>query len=178
LNVKRRARSTQTLSAFSLGGSPVYCAQCGAEYRAGFTECNTCLVPLVEGDAPEPLPDEQQFNPDTRLGSKGTRLVFLYLFQVFVIVVAVAFRGFALGPLPLIGALCGVLSAIGIFTRQRIGLYLVYAFLGILLLVSALNIVQNSQATGFETLVGQVVGGIFIPLAWFLYFYRRRNLFA
>jgi hypothetical protein len=156
----------------------VYCAQCGAEYREGLTECGTCLVPLVEGDAQGPLIDEQQWTPNTRLGSNGTRLIFLYLLQVFVIGVAVLFRGLELGALPFIGAICGIASGIGIFTRYKIALYFVYAFLAILLVVSVLNIAQNSQTTNFETLVGQVIGGVFIPSAWFFYFRRRRDLFA
>ena len=54
----------------------MYCAQCGAEYREGFTECNTCLIPLVESAARQPLPNDSQWSPTTRLGSKGTRLIF------------------------------------------------------------------------------------------------------
>ena len=156
----------------------MYCTKCGAEYREGFTECSTCLLPLIAGNAPEPLPDEQQWTATTRLGSKGTRLIFLYLLQVFLIGIAILFRGLELGALPFIGAICGIASGIGIFTRYKVALYLIYAFLAILLIVSVLNISQNSQVTGFETLVGQVVGGIFVPIAWFLYFRRRRNLFA
>jgi hypothetical protein len=31
----------------------VYCPQCQAEYRDGFTECSDCRVPLVAGTPPE-----------------------------------------------------------------------------------------------------------------------------
>jgi len=38
----------------------VYCPQCQVEYRAGFTECSDCHVPLLPGPPPaEPDP----FNP-------------------------------------------------------------------------------------------------------------------
>src|SRR5437763_5551244 len=75
----------------------MYCAQCGAEYREGFTECNTCLIPLVESAARQPLPNDSQWSPTTRLGSKGTRLIFLYLAQVFVIGIGVAAQWWQIG---------------------------------------------------------------------------------
>lgn len=34
----------------------MYCPQCRVEYRAGFTECSDCHVPLLAG-APEDTPD-------------------------------------------------------------------------------------------------------------------------
>jgi hypothetical protein len=157
----------------------VYCAQCRAEYRQGFTECSTCLVPLIEGDAPSPPSDEEQWTPMTGLGSKGTKLIFLYLVQVFVIGIAILFRGLQLGALPFIGAICGIASGVGILTRNRLGLHLVYAFLAILLVVSVVDFVLKLQVAGMDSaIVGKVVGGIFVPIAWFLYFRRRRNLFA
>jgi hypothetical protein len=30
----------------------MYCPQCGVEYRAGFTECSDCHVPLLAGTSP------------------------------------------------------------------------------------------------------------------------------
>ena len=30
----------------------MYCPQCRAEYRAGFTECADCQIPLLDGTAP------------------------------------------------------------------------------------------------------------------------------
>jgi hypothetical protein len=37
----------------------MYCPQCGAAYREGFTECTDCRVPLLSGEpgpeAPDPL---------------------------------------------------------------------------------------------------------------------------
>jgi hypothetical protein len=34
----------------------MYCPQCGAEYRPGFTRCADCEVPLVAGKPPAPPP--------------------------------------------------------------------------------------------------------------------------
>jgi len=34
----------------------VYCPQCRAEYRDGFTECSDCRVPLVAGSPPPKPP--------------------------------------------------------------------------------------------------------------------------
>lgn len=35
----------------------MYCPQCSAEYREGFTECADCKVPLLAGAAPSEPPD-------------------------------------------------------------------------------------------------------------------------
>ena len=42
----------------------MYCPQCRAEYRDGFTECSDCQVPLLAGAPPEP---HSGFNPDLDL---------------------------------------------------------------------------------------------------------------
>jgi hypothetical protein len=166
----------------------MYCAQCGAEYREGFTE-NACLIPLVEGAAREPLPNDSQWTPTTRLGSKGTRLIFLYLAQVFLIGIGIAVQWWQIGTprllggsfaaLRFMGAFCGVASGISILTRQKFASYLIYSFLGIYLIVSVFGILRTSQDVGIPgSVVGEVVGGIFLPVAWLVYFHRRRNLFG
>lgn len=40
------------------------CPNCGSEFRAGFTECNTCRIPLVES-LDEPEEDEPQVIEET-----------------------------------------------------------------------------------------------------------------
>jgi hypothetical protein len=40
----------------------VYCPQCFAEYREGFTECSDCHVPLAAGNAPA-----SDFDPNMEL---------------------------------------------------------------------------------------------------------------
>jgi hypothetical protein len=40
----------------------MYCPQCGVEYRAGFTTCSDCQVPLLTGNPP---PDP--FDPSIEL---------------------------------------------------------------------------------------------------------------
>jgi hypothetical protein len=35
----------------------MYCPQCRAQYREGFTECADCRVALLAGAPPEPTPD-------------------------------------------------------------------------------------------------------------------------
>ncbi len=40
----------------------MFCPQCGAEFREGFTECSDCHVPLVWEQPPQPEPDSR-FNP-------------------------------------------------------------------------------------------------------------------
>ena len=167
----------------------MYCAQCGAEYREGFTECNTCLIPLVESAARQPLPNDSRWSPTTRLGSKGTRLIFLYLAQVFVIGIGVAAQWWQIGTPRLMGSsfavlhlmagFCGVASGISILTRQKFALYLIYSFLGIYLIVSVFGILRTPLDVGIPgSLVGEVVGGIFLPFGWLIYFHRRRNLFG
>ena len=58
----------------------MYCPQCGAEYRPGFTRCADCEVPLVAAKppAPEPLALTTVFStgavtsPITRMTLPGT----------------------------------------------------------------------------------------------------------
>lgn len=47
----------------------MYCPECGAEYREGFTECADCQVPLVWEKPPELEPDPQ-FNPMSPAGGQ------------------------------------------------------------------------------------------------------------
>jgi len=42
----------------------MYCPQCGAEYREGFTECSDCHGALAAGSPPEPPND---FDPGLKL---------------------------------------------------------------------------------------------------------------
>ena len=156
----------------------MYCAQCGAEYGEGFTECSTCGIQLVEGSRPEPLPDENQWTPNTRLGSKGTKLIFVYLAWVFVIVAVILFSGVDVNLLAVLAVIFGVTSGITVVARHRLALNFVYVFLGMVAIICLLGIYRVSQSASLGFLLGQVVGGIGVPLAWFLYFRRRRNLFT
>ena len=52
-----------------------FCPSCGAEFRAGFTQCNTCLVPLVaslEALDEEPGEEEAEFETALHLLSEFT----------------------------------------------------------------------------------------------------------
>ena len=169
----------------------MYCQQCGAEYREGFVECSTCSLPLVEGQPPEPESDESRWTPEIKIGSEGTRLIFLYIAQIIVIVLAFAinwpgpeqYRAFRV-----LTVVLGLSSAISIFTRKSFALHLTYGFLAMYILLSALDIFDAAQAGGggrgyqqtvhLSGLIGQIVGGIVLPVAWLYYFYRRRNLFG
>ena len=157
----------------------MYCTQCGADYRKGFTECSTCSIPLVKGSPPEPEPDEKKWTPATPLGSPGTRLIYLYLAQTLIIGIVILFRGSQFGGLPLLGAVCGVASAIAILTRRSVALFFIYAFLVILVIVGVLDILQSQDVPerSDSFITGQVTG-TFLSLAWFFYFHRRRTLFA
>jgi hypothetical protein len=177
------------LCAFSEDDSVMYCPQCRTEYREGFAECNACLIPLIDGAAGRPLPNDSQWTRTTRLGSKGTRLIFLYLAQVLIIGIGIAVQWWQIGTsrlmvgsfsvLRLMGAFCGLASGISILTRQKFAPYLIYSFLGIYLIVSVFGILRTSLDLGIRgSLVGAVVGGIFLPFAWLVYFHRRRNLFG
>lgn len=39
--------------------TPMYCPNCGVEYREGFTRCSDCLVALQPGPPPEPEADDR-----------------------------------------------------------------------------------------------------------------------
>ena len=50
-----------------------WCPNCKAEFRAGFTVCNTCGVPLIDHEptGDEPLPDLPE--PEERCGCATTQ---------------------------------------------------------------------------------------------------------
>jgi hypothetical protein len=156
----------------------MYCPRCQAEYREGFIECSACGVPLVEGFPTNHLSDAHQLTPNTRLGSKGTRLIFVYLAWVVVIVLIIMFAGTDVGLLPVIAAIFGIASGITVITRHRLALNFVYLFLGTVAIIGLLGIYRVFETSSSGYLIGQIVGGIVVPLAWFLYFRRRRKLFA
>jgi hypothetical protein len=58
-----------------------YCPRCGAEYRAGFTECSDCGVALV--DAPPPVVKKPSRDPLPFDPSEVARLVPVYVADRF-----------------------------------------------------------------------------------------------
>jgi len=159
----------------------MYCPKCNAEYREGFVECNTCSIPLIDGPQAQPDSDEGEWVSTTPLGAKGTRLIFLYFAHILVIAIGAFLSWPPSGPLStirIVGALFGAASVMGILARSRFAFPLVCGFLLIMVAYSALEIVLVEFGPDSQSLIiGQVVGGILIPIAWFYYFYRRKSLF-
>src|SRR5438270_12144655 len=161
----------------------MYCPQCRAEYREGFLVCSTCEVALEEGGA-SPGAVGSVWTRETRLGTPGTRLVFLFVAQTALIVLG------SLTQFPqtfyMLTAALGIAAIIAIFTRKTFTPYFIYAFLSVLLLIGVLalgveifrlftfGLVDNVQLGG---LFGTIAGGIALPLVWLVYFRRRRGIF-
>jgi hypothetical protein len=149
----------------------MFCPHCLAEYREGYLACSTCEVDLVEDERPDV--EEAQWTPDTPIGARGTRLIFLYMAQICFVVLAALLQP---QPLVITAALLGAASVVAIFMRKPFAPHLIYSYLALLLLYGAADVLTTTQAVA--GLIGTVVGGILLPLLWFGYFYRRAGLFA
>lgn len=152
----------------------MYCPECAAEYRPGFSVCNTCDVALVEGEAPDL--DALRWTPETSLGQRGTLLFLLAAIQWglsgFLLLGSALFAVLAPKGSMAVGAVyaaCGLFNvwlAFGMLvTRNRRVLHGIYAAL-------LLDSVYFVLAFGMIGFIGAAICG-----AWFLYFSRRETLF-
>lgn len=72
-----------------------WCPKCRAEFREGFTQCNTCHIPLIDHEpdgteyVPEPDPAEEQARRKSRRRQRLLRV--LHTVIVLLLALAVVF---------------------------------------------------------------------------------------
>lgn len=69
-----------------------WCPKCGAEFREGFTTCNSCHVPLIdhEPDGTEEVPPEPQYGEKWLQNDKKRALTLTALRALIILFLAAA----------------------------------------------------------------------------------------